>query len=133
MLGSMTSTNFNKGPNLNATSNLDALTETNLQPNGATDYATLAGPTVKAANTRQSLPFLKYIADRHLTDESNIDHVLIHLLIRHTLEFNRVRTFFTDAEVHDQAADERAQALGELRVRRGLGGHRDTHRSAGVG
>ena len=40
---------------------------------------------------------------------------------------------FADAEVHDEAADERAQALGELRVRRGLGGHRDTHRSAGVG
>ena len=96
---------FNKGPNLNATSKLDALTESNLQPHGAKDYATLAGPTVKAANTRQSLPFLKYIADRYLTDESNIDHVLIHLLIRHTLEFNRVMysagTFFTDAEIHE--------------------------------
>ena len=66
-------------------------------------YAALCGPTVKAANTRQAMPFLKVIADRYLTNPLDMDHVLIHQLIRHTLEFNRLvyssGTVFTAGEI----------------------------------
>ena len=84
-------------------SQLDTLTMKNLLPAGTADYAALGGPTVKAANTRQAMPFLRGLADRYLTNPLNMDHVLIHQLIRHTLEFNRLvyssGTFFTDDEL----------------------------------
>ena len=38
-------------------SRLDKLTMKNLLPAGTADYAALGGPTVKAANTRQVVPF----------------------------------------------------------------------------
>ena len=61
-----------------------------LQPGGTGDYGELKGTTIKAANTRQAMPMLKELADRYLTDPDEIYHVIIHELIRHTLEFNRV-------------------------------------------
>ena len=36
------------------------------------------------------MPFLKYIADKYLTDATDTDHVLMHRLIEHTLEFDRL-------------------------------------------
>ncbi len=63
----------------------------------------LHGPTIKAANTRQAMPLLKVIADLDLTDIRNLDHVLMHLLIEHVLELNRLNystgIFFTQAEL----------------------------------
>ena len=70
---------------------------------GTDQYAALGGPTVKAANTRQAIPFLKDLAERYLTDGANLDHVLMHELIKHTIDFNRLiyssGTFFTDPEL----------------------------------
>ena len=75
----------------------------NILPAGTANYAALGGPTVKAANTRQAMPFLQELADRYLTDANNMDHVLIHSLIRHTLDFNRLAyssgVFFTAEEL----------------------------------
>ena len=82
---------------------LDKLTMKHITPAGAAEYAALGGPTVKAANTRQAMPVLKELADRYLTDVNNMDHVLMHQLIRHTLEFNRLMyssgVFFEAAEL----------------------------------
>ena len=62
----------------------------NLLPAVPADYAHLSGHTVKAANTRQAMPVLTELANRHLTDVTNIDHVAMHQLITHTLEFLRL-------------------------------------------
>ena len=84
-------------------SRLDKLQMKNILPSGTDQCAALGGPTVKAANTRQVIPFLKDIAGRYLTDGANLDHVLMHELIKHTIEFNRLTyssgTFFTDPEL----------------------------------
>ena len=89
--------------NKGISSTLDPLTFRNIIPAGTASYATLAGPTVKAANTRHAMPFLKVLADKHLTDANDMDHVLMHMLIGHCLEFNRIigaaGTFLTEAEV----------------------------------
>ena len=51
------------------------------------------------------MPFLKDIADRVLLDATNIDHVLMHKLIGHTLDFNRViynsGVFYTKEELKE--------------------------------
>ena len=84
-------------------SRLDKLKMKNIIPAGTADYAALSGPTVKAANTRQAMPFLKQLADRYLTNVDNLDHIFMHQLIRHTLEFNRLAwgsgVFFTAGEL----------------------------------
>ena len=84
-------------------SRLDQLAMKNLIPAGTAKYAALGGPTVKAANTRQAMPLLKELALRHLTDSNNMDHVIIHQLIMHTLEFHRLAystgVFFTTGEL----------------------------------
>ena len=75
----------------------------NRLPSGTDQYAALGGPTVKAANTRQAIPVLKDLADRYLTNGDDLDHVLIHELIKHTIEFNLLTystgTFFTEPEL----------------------------------
>lgn len=89
--------------NTTVSSQLDPLQMKNIIPSGAGKYAALGGPTVKAANTRQAVPFLKDLADRYLTDSENMDHILIHFLIQHTLDFHRLinssGTFFTEADL----------------------------------
>ena len=89
--------------NPGVTSRLDQLQKKNLLPAGEKQYAALNGPTVKAANTRQAMPVLKEIANRYLTDIANIDHVSMHQLITHTLEFHRLSycsgVFFTQEEL----------------------------------
>ena len=46
------------------------------------------------------MPFLKELADRHLSNADDMDHVLMHQLIKHTLGFNRLiyssGVFFTE-------------------------------------
>ena len=84
-------------------SRLDKLQKKHRMPVGTAKYAALNGPTVKAANTRHAVPFLKVLADTYLTDGANLDHVLMHELINHTIEFNRLTysssTFFTEPEL----------------------------------
>ena len=86
-------------------SRVDKIETKHINPAGGADYAALGGPTIKAANTRQAMPFLKDIADRVLLDTNNIDHVLMHKLIDHTLDFNRViyssGVFCTEEEVKE--------------------------------
>ena len=77
------------GENPGITSRLNQLKKKSLLPAGTADYAALGGPTVKAASTRQTMPMLKELADRHLTDIDNLDHVIMHQLINHTREFRR--------------------------------------------
>ena len=79
---------YRKNPGVS--SRLDTLKMKNIFPSGTDKYAALGGATVKAANTRQAIPFLKDLADRYLTDGGNLDHVLIHELIKRTIEFNRL-------------------------------------------
>ena len=80
---------------------------TNVQPSGTDRYATLHSPTIKAANTRHAVPFLRDLADHFVTDGNELDHVLIHQLISHTLEFNRLiyssGTFLTEPELETLA------------------------------
>ena len=82
-----------------------------------------AAPTVKAANTRQAMPFLKDIADRYLTSDLEVDHVIMHQLIRHTMEFHRLSyssgTFFTpeDLAAYDEATKGMGKYLQLLRRR----------------
>ena len=49
------------------------------------------------------MPFLKVLADMYLTDPENMNHVLIHQLSRHTLEFSRIieaaGAFLTEADL----------------------------------
>ena len=59
-----------------------------LVPAGTAHYADLRGPTIKAANTRQAMPFLATLAEKHLTDNENTDHLLIHKLVHHAIGFN---------------------------------------------
>ena len=86
-----------------------------LLPGGASNYADLRGPTVKAANTRQAMPFLKDLANRHLTDPNEMDHVIIHQLLEHTAEFNRLiyssGAFFTPEEL--AAFDQATKGIGK--------------------
>ena len=56
----------------------------------AKEYACLGGPNIKAANTRQAMPFLQLLADRHLASGQNEDHLLIRRVITHTLNFIRL-------------------------------------------
>ena len=85
-------------------SRLDTLQKKNILPAAtAANYVALNGPTVKAASTRHAVPFLKVLADTFLTDAANLDHLLMHELIKHTIEFNRLTyssgTFFTEPEL----------------------------------
>ena len=68
------------GRNKDNSSDLEKLTMRNIIPAGTANYAALGGPTVKAANTRHAMPFLKVLADKHLTDANDMDHVLMHML-----------------------------------------------------
>ena len=94
---------------------LDQLEMKNLSSDGPATYAALCGPTVKAANTRHAMPFLKDLANRHLTSATNADHVIIHQLLNHTMEFHRLSyssgTFFTPEEL--AAYDEAAKGMGK--------------------
>ena len=76
----------------------------------------LGGPTVKAANTRQAMPMLKELANRHLTDSDNMDHLTIRQLITHTLEFHRLSyssgVFFTKEEL--EAFDNATKGIGKF-------------------
>ena len=36
------------------------------------------------------MPFLETLANRHLKDTANFDHVCMHILIGHCLQFNNV-------------------------------------------
>ena len=96
-------------------SRLDALEMTNLLPAGPANYAHLSGPKVKAANTRQAMPVLRELANRHLTDVTSMDHVAMHQLITHTLEFLRLSyvagRFFTAEEV--AAFDQATRGVGK--------------------
>jgi len=98
---------------------LDQLEMKNLSSDGPATYAGLCGPTVKAANTRHAVPFLKDLANRHLTSNVDADHAIIHQLFSHTMEFHRLSyssgTFFTGSirrsrqghgQVHTAAAEE---------------------------
>ena len=76
--------------NTGVTARIDKLTMKNILPAGSADYATLGGPTIKAANTRQAMPFLQDLAREHLQDIGNLDQQLMRRLIHHTLEFIRV-------------------------------------------
>ena len=67
--------------NIGITARLDKLTMANIRPGGARDWCALGGPTVKAANTRQAMPFLDTLAKSHLKDSANYDHLLMHVLI----------------------------------------------------
>ena len=62
----------------------------NLQSTGTADFATLGGPTIKAANTRHLVPFILELANKHLTDDRKEDHIYIHILVRHANDFNRL-------------------------------------------
>ena len=42
------------------------------------------------ANTQHAVPVLKALADTYFTDGTNVDHVLMHQLLHHTIEFKRV-------------------------------------------
>ena len=94
---------------------LDQLEMKNLSSDGPATYAALCGPTVKAANTRHAMPFLKDLANRHLTSATNADHVIIHQLLNHTMEFHRLSyssgTFFTPEDL--AAYDEAAKGMGK--------------------
>ena len=81
---------FYKGSGSGATARIDKITNANIYPAGSADYAALGGPKVKAANTRQAMPFLGVLARLHLTDLENTDHLLMHRLIQHSLDFNRL-------------------------------------------
>ena len=85
------------------TSRIDKLTVNNLKPAGTAHYAGLAGPTIKAANTRQAMPFLQKLADMHLIDRDDMDHLLIHRLVHDAIGFNRTLnesgTFLTGTEL----------------------------------
>ena len=77
----------------------------NILPAGSAEYATLGGPTIKAANTRQAMPFLKDLAREHLQDIGNLDHCLMRRLIHHTSEFigvlNRSGVVLTQLQLDD--------------------------------
>ena len=99
----MFTSNFFYQRNPGISSRIYKIETKHINPAGGADYAALGGPTVKAANTRQAMPFLKYIADRHLTLATDMDHVLMHQLIKHSLEFDRLiyssGVFFTEMEL----------------------------------
>ena len=101
--------------NKGISSRLEQLTLNTLLPGGASNYADLRGPTVKAANTRQAMPFLKDLANRHLTDPNEMDHVIIHQLLEHTAEFNRLMyssaAFLTPEEL--AAFDQATKGIGK--------------------
>ena len=86
-----------------------------LIPGGTATYAALGGPTVKAANTRHAMPFLKDLADRFLTKKEDLHHVAMHQLIQHTLDFHKLSystgTFFTREEL--KAFGEAADGMGK--------------------
>ena len=67
----------------------------------------LSVPTIKAASTRQYVPFLKVLVDAYFTDGANVDHVLMHQLLHHTIEFKRVMdgvgAFWTEHDVEQLA------------------------------
>ena len=88
--------------NKGISSRIDTIEEKNVKPSGA-EYAVLHGTTIKAANTRGLVPFLKVLADKFLTDVNELDHVLMHELIKHTIKFNDViyssGTFLTQSEI----------------------------------
>ena len=94
---------YRRNPGIN--SRIDRIDAKNINSTGPGDYAALGGPHIKAANTRQAMPFLKDIANRVLLDADDIDHVLMHKLIDHTLDFNRViygtGVFCTEREVEE--------------------------------
>ena len=104
------------GRNPSISSRLDTLEMKHLIPKGARDYADLAGPTVKAANTRQAMPFLKDLADKYLTSDRELDHAIIHQLIKHTLDFHRLSyssgDFFTPEDL--AAFDEATKGMGKF-------------------
>ena len=104
-----------KKKNKGISSRLEQLTLDTLLPGGAANYADLRGPTVKAANTRQPMPFLKDLADRHLTDPNKMDHVIIHQLLGHTVQLNRLiyssGAFFTPEEL--AAFDQATKGIGK--------------------
>ena len=106
--------NFYTG-NPGISSRLDQLQMKNLIPAGPAKYAALGGTTVKAANTRHAMPFLKDLANRHLKSANNEDHLIIHQLLNHTMEFHRLSyssgTFFTPEE--NAAYDEAAKGMGK--------------------
>ena len=84
------------------TARIDRLNANSLVPAGTAHYADLRGPTIKAANTRQAMPFLATLAEKHLTDNENTDHLLIHRLVHHAIGFNHTLnmagTFLTEIE-----------------------------------
>ena len=61
------------------------------------------------------MPFLKDLANRHLTDPNEMDHVIIHQLLEHTAEFNRLiyssGAFFTPEEL--AAFDQATKGIGK--------------------
>ena len=61
------------------------------------------------------MPFLKDLANRHLTDPNEMDHVIIHQLLGHTVEFNRLiyssGAFFTPEEL--AAFDQATKGIGK--------------------
>ena len=82
---------------------IDKLAITNIIPAGTADYATLGGPSIKAANTRQAMPFVQLLCDLHLRNTDNMDHLLIRRLMDHVTDFNIVLfcsgTFLTPLRV----------------------------------
>ena len=64
----------------------------------------LHGPTIKAATTRNVMPFLTVLANEHLQNiRGDMDHALMHMLIEHVLELNRLNyttgVFFTQEQL----------------------------------
>lgn len=56
---------------------------------GASGWADLHGPSIKAAITRRATQFFKYVADAHFTDGSN-QHTDIRNLLHQLVEINRI-------------------------------------------
>ena len=79
------------------------------------------------------MSFLKDLANRHLTSAINADHVIIHQLLHHTMEFHRLSyssgTFFTpeDLAAYDEATKGIGKYMQLLRKRAKAAAHLPWH------